>query len=100
MIRVYFAERASEDVAGNHAAVGAAGELMISQVEIGLQRNPNPPFGEVPVVTASTFLRVYGPASRWLYAEPVHDESAAKREGPDVGESTAKREAELEEAIS
>lgn len=95
MIRVIFEDREPEDVPGNHAAVGGAGELMISHVEFGLVRNSQPPFQEVPVITASEWLKIFSRATGWLTAEPATGESTDGIEATTVSpESAVEVEAE------
>ena len=73
MIRVYFDDREPVDVEANNCAVGAAGELVLNHAEVVTTTHPQT-FRPVSVVESLTWVRTYGAASRWLYAEPVKDD--------------------------
>lgn len=86
MIRVYFAEREPEDVPANQCIVGSAGELVLNDVELGTATDPRDLRRKVTTVTASTWRKTFGPASRWLYAAPVASVSADGSEEPELEE--------------
>lgn len=84
MIRVYFdrPEPADQaDVPANQCMVGAAGELVLNLAEVGRETDPNT-LKPVSVVKAITWVRTYGAASRWLYAEPIDDGENAAPDRP------------------
>jgi len=74
MIRVHFADAEPIDVAANQSQVGAAGELILNECELG-QRTDPVTFQPTTFVRALQWRCTFGPRSGWTWVEPVDNEA-------------------------
>lgn len=72
MIRVTYAEREPEDFPANQSQVGAAGELILNNVELGESIDPKT-FRPVTMVQAVQWIATLSRDTFWLRAEPISE---------------------------
>ena len=78
MVRVHFEGR--EPVVyptATETKLDPSGALILNETEVGQGRNPNPPFEQISMVVARTWLATWSRDSGWRLAEPIPDDEAA-----------------------